>query len=136
LAAKYKAARAVVPYQLVSVFTNRHCPTLSKLALYLRTQTLGLLSNKVPIRSKNLLLKPSVTHSLNMSAYFLRKWETFFVRFDVDGDGMVTAKDFEIIAERLIENQNLDLERGTALKTKITQVFTTSSIIRRLQFTT
>ena len=58
-----------------------------------------------------------------MSDYLLRKYETFFERFDRDHDGEITVRDFDLIAEKLMEGQLLDEKRGNKLKSAFREVF-------------
>ena len=47
---------------------------------------------------------------------------------DSDGDGAISRRDFELLAEGLMENQVLDLERGTRLRSLLCQVLQTSLV--------
>ena len=57
-----------------------------------------------------------------MPSFWERKIDTSFRRLDVDGDGVITIKDFQAFAEKLIVRQHLDWERGNKLKSTVTEV--------------
>jgi len=48
--------------------------------------------------------------------------ETAFVRIDVDQDGVITVKDFEVLADKLTQSRQLDMERGNQLKSTLVEV--------------
>lgn len=47
---------------------------------------------------------------------------TYFDRIDFDKDGVVTRQDFEAMANRFIESERLDDDRGQELKAKLIEV--------------
>jgi len=57
------------------------------------------------------------------SAFWVRKMKTVFRRLDSDGDGTLTQRDVDIIADRWIEFGNLNEEDGDYMKKAFTQIY-------------
>jgi len=55
--------------------------------------------------------------------HWTRKFKTFFKRFDIDGDGVLTEKDCKIVAEKIIEAAKLTGERADELRSKISEIW-------------
>lgn len=58
-----------------------------------------------------------------MSAFWLQKMGTYFVRIDIDNDGVITKNDFTEMAKRFIAEGSLSAERGEALRKSLYDVW-------------
>jgi len=58
-----------------------------------------------------------------MSEFWLQKMGTYFVRIDIDRDGVITKKDFDQMADRFIAEGSLSAERGQALRESLFAVW-------------
>lgn len=57
-----------------------------------------------------------------MSDFWLKKMRTYFQRIDFDKDGAITRKDFEGMAERVIETGKLQGDQQEDLRRTLTAV--------------
>ena len=61
-------------------------------------------------------------HKLTMTDFWLRKMKTYFQRIDFDKDGSITKKDFQGMADRVIERGQLNKEQQEKLREHLTDV--------------
>lgn len=58
------------------------------------------------------------------SDFWVRKMKTHFARVDINGDGVVTAGDFEQMADRFIDAGGLDDEAAGSLRGELNTIWT------------
>jgi len=62
--------------------------------------------------------------SQEFGAHWTRKVETFFKRFDRDGDGELTEKDFRLIAENIVKVGKFTGKRAEEIRNKYDELWT------------